>query len=133
MTSKADYIVKVSGVSGNFQTFTGGEGTSEAVRDWPGGATKPVLSGGPVEFGNITVERTFNAATDRAWVDQLRREISLGRFTVSKQPTDVRKIAIGKPIVYPDCLLVGMTEPEVETGTGDKGKISLEFATTGPA
>ncbi len=130
--SKKEFIVTIEGIPGTWRAFTGGNATAEVTRDRNGGAERADLIGGPPDFEDIEVTRTYDPVKDRAWVDRLIRLVGRGRFTVSKFDTDVNFTILGKPRVYPDSLLNGLTEPESDANSSDLAELVLTFATAGP-
>ena len=131
--TKQNISSRVSGVPGNWRTFTGGSGSSETSLDYDGGAPKPsILSGAPT-FEDIVVTRTYDKVADASWIRNLRSNLGRSRHTVTKFTTDVNYVAIGTPDTYPDCLLKGISEPEGDAASLDSAEVSLTFATTGPA
>lgn len=133
MTLKNDFIVSIDGL-GSWEKFSGGEATAAAVKWFPGGAVKPAQVGGVVSYSDITIERTWNGKTDQALLHKLRAAVGLGLYTVQKRAVDARKRYISgvNPEVWPSCLLTGVTAPETENGSEDRGVIVLTFSTTGP-
>lgn len=130
-STQRDFIVTAEGLPGNWRGFTGGGATSEATKDRDGGATRQTLTPNPFEYEDIEISRAFDPIVDGQMIRDLRKRLH-DNFTLSKQPTDVNKIAIGDPTVYPDCLLTGLSEQEAGD-SGDHATVSLTFATTGPA
>ncbi|WP_040457222.1 hypothetical protein, partial [Kribbella catacumbae] len=66
-------------------------------------------------------------------IDRLRPLIGQWRTTVTKQPTDPDFTPIGKPITYPNSLLLRVTEPELDASSGEPARWELAFATSGAA
>jgi len=130
--TQRDHLVTIEGVPGTWRNLSGGGGTVETTKDRDGGAIRPDILGGPPEFEDLECARTFDPVRDAAWMKQLRQNLGRGFYTVMKQPIDVNKIAIGEPLVYPDCMLSGLTEAEV-ADSSDPAEVSLTFSTTGPA
>lgn len=126
--AQRQYLVKVSGIEGYFATFSGGNVTADTNKVYDGGNPVPEVLAGPAEADNITVGRPYDTNRDADIVATLRRQVGLFAATVSVQPTDRNYNAIGKPRVYPDALLVGLTEPDYDATSGDAATIELEFA-----
>lgn len=129
-SAQRQFLVKVRGIEGHFMTKTGGEITAPTTKVWDGGRKKPDILSGPAEAGNITVSRVFRTHRDNAALRQLRRGVGYWRTTISIQPLNANLDRVGKPTVYPDALLVGLTEPDVDASSGDAAILSLEFAVT---
>ncbi|ALF01226.1 tail tube protein [Arthrobacter phage Brent] len=131
--TKRQYIVSIAGIPGNWRTFSGAAASSETTKDWDGGADRPDIMGGPVEYDDIEVLRTVSPTLDEEWISRLRKRVGKDTFTITKQPTDRDGIKVGRPTVYPDCLLKGMQEPDTDAASSDASEVTLTFATSGPA
>lgn len=131
--SKRHYIVRIEGIPGTWRTFGGGGAEADVTLDYDGGAEKPDMLGGVPEYEDISVTRTVDPVADAAWLEPLKRGISKVVRTVSQQPTDPNMIAVGKPTVFPACLLKGYTEVETDAASSDPAEVTLTWATTGPA
>jgi hypothetical protein len=132
-TTKRLYLVTVEGIPGTWRTFSGGAGSSSVTKDYDGGSDRADVLSGPTEWDDIEVARTVAPARDDAWIGTLRKLIGRGRFNITKQATDTNWTKVGKPTTYPNCLLVGMQEPETDASSSDAAEITLTFATSGPA
>ena len=126
--SQRQHLVKVSGIEGYFATFSGGSVSADTNKVYDGGNPIPEVLSGPAEADNITVGRPFDLNRDPAIVAALRRQVGTFTATISVQPTDRNLNAVGKPRVYPNALLVSLTEPDYDATSGDAAQIELEFA-----
>lgn len=127
-SSQRQFLVSVSGISGYFQTKSGGETSSETTKNYDGGSLKGEVLAGPAETENITVSRAYNYARDYTAHASARRQVGRWRTTVSVTPTNVDLVASGKATVYSNALLVRVSEPEVDSGGNDPAVFELEFA-----
>jgi hypothetical protein len=127
-SSQRQFLIKVRGIDGYFAQKTGGEIAAPVSKVWNGGKKKPSLLSSPAEVGNITVTRPYRTYLDDNQIRQLRNNVGVWRTTVSVQPTDVDLNKVGKPEVFPDALLVRMTSPDVDAGSGEGAMWELEFA-----
>ena len=127
-----EWLIKVSGIREEFTSFTGGNPEREVTRGWNGGANGYEHKAGPVTYGDITVSKDYRRS-DESWLSRYRGRNGVVRATITKQQLDENMRKVGKPLVYPDCVLQSMTEPEAATGDATIGQISLVFATKGPA
>lgn len=132
-TTKSAFLVTVAGVAGNWRTSSGGVLTAAITKDYDGGATKPDLLGGLVDASDMTVVRSFDPDRDLPILEQLRPLVGRGYFTISKQATDANGTKIGKPIVYPNCLLSSMSYPDHDSAASAAAEFTLVFGNTGPA
>ena len=131
--TKRQYIVTVAGIPGNWRTMSGAKASSESTKDWDGGADRPDILGGPREYDDIELVRTVAPSIDSDWIDRLNKRVGIDTFTITKQPVDRDGVKVGKPRVYPDCLLTGLQEPETDAASSDVSEVTLTFATSGPA
>jgi hypothetical protein len=120
--------VKVSGINGYFMSKSGGNISSSPSKVWDGGSNIPDVIAAPPEADNITVGRAFDIDRDNDDLTRIRQQVGLLRATISVTPTDVNMVAKGTPTVYPDALLVGLSEPEMDSSGGDAAMWELEFA-----
>lgn len=128
-TSQRAFSVSVSGIDGEFSTFSGGEKTKSTSKAWNGGAQVPDIVASPPEVGNITVGRPYNPRRDQPVIEQMRRRIGRNdeRFTVRKQPLDGNDTPVGKAETYTGCVLVGVTAPDYDRGSSTPAQMQLQF------
>lgn len=122
------HLVKVSGIPDYFATFSGGSVSADTNKVYDGGNLVPEVLSGPAEADNITVGRPFDLNRDPQIIASLRRQVGTYTATISVQPTDRNLNAVGKPRVFPNALLVSITEPDYDATSGDAAQIELEFA-----
>lgn len=126
--SQRQYLVKIHGIKGLFQTKSGGNISADTTKVWDGGAKVPDVLSAPAEAENITVGRAYDLNRDASVLRELRRQVGRWRTTISVQTTNADMVAVGKPVVYPRALLVGLTEPDADSSSGDAATYELEFA-----
>lgn len=133
--TQRQFLVEVQGIPGLWRSFSGGNITAEANKDYSGGANRPDLLGGPPDTDDIEVVRTFDPAVDQEWIDRIIRDdlVGTGRYTITKIATDANFTKIGNPRTFANSLLTGLTEPDSDASSGDSAEITLTFATAGPA
>mgnify|MGYP000123693160 CR=1 FL=1 len=127
-SAQRQFLIKVAGIDGYFATKSGGDISSDTNKVYDGGSDTPDVLAGPAEADNITVSRSFDLQRDAPVLARLRQLVGRWTTTVSVTPTDRDLIAVGAPQVYPDALLVGLTEPETDASSGDAAEFELEFA-----
>ncbi|MFT4471700.1 hypothetical protein ACMX2H_17505 [Arthrobacter sulfonylureivorans] len=132
-TAKRNFLVTVSGISGGWRTMTGGGATASPTKDPVPGTDKFDIISAPPEYDDIEVVRTYDPAVDDKWLATLRKQVGRARVTVSKQTLDLNFAKIGKPLTYPNALLIGVKETEPDAGSSDPGEIALTFSHSGPA
>lgn len=126
--AQRQYLVRISGIEGYWSTFSGGNVSADTNKVYDGGNLTPEVLSGPAEADNVTISRPFDDNRDMELVAQLRQQVGTFSATLSATPTDRNLVAVGKPRVYPDALLVGLTEPDYDATSGDAAMIELEFA-----
>ena len=128
--SQRQFIVTVDGVgtANKFMTKGGGSVSADSTKIYDGGSKTPAIITGISEVENITVGRAFDNARDRAMLATLRPQVGRFTTTIKVQETDADYVAVGNPVVYADAVLVGITEPEYDSGSGDPAMVELEFA-----
>lgn len=127
-SAQRQFLVKVSGIDGYFSTKSGGNISADTNKHYDGGAIVPDVLASPAQAENVTVSRAFDVAVDPDRLAGLRAKVGRWRTTISVTPTDEDLIATGTPVVYPEALLVGMTEPDYDSSGGDVATWELEFA-----
>ena len=127
-SAQRQFLVKVAGIEGYWMTKSGGNIAADTSKVYDGGAASPDVLAGPAEADNVTVSRAFDLGRDQPVLERLRKQVGRWQTTVSITPTDRDLIAISKPQVYPEALLVGLTEPETDSSSGDAATFELEFA-----
>jgi hypothetical protein len=132
-TSQRHFLVYVNGIPGPFATQEGGETEAAVTKVWDGGKKKPDLLSEPPDTSNLVMGRPYSPDEHQPIIDRLRPLAGQWRTTVTKQPTDPDFTPIGKPITYPNSLLVRMSEPELDASSGEAARWEVEFATSGAA
>ena len=126
--SQRQYVVTIDRIEGKFMTKSGGSISADSTKIYNGGEKTPSIITGISEVENITVGRAFDNARDRAMLATLRPQVGRFTTTIKVQETDADYVAVGNPVVYADAVLVGITEPEYDSGSGDPAMVELEFA-----
>jgi len=126
--SQRQYVVEIDGIAGKFMTKSGGSISADSTKIYNGGEKTPYIITGISEVENITVGRAYDSTRDSAVLSKLRSQVGRFTTTIKVQETDADYVAVGKPIVYSSAVLVGITEPEYDSGSGDPAMMELEFA-----
>lgn len=122
------FLIKVAGIGGNWQTFSGGERSSETNKNWDGGSLVPESISSPPETANVVVSRAYKHERDERALKALRNRVGKWRTTVSKTPTNEDLVAIGRPVTYSNALLIRVSEPQADSSSGDVAMYELEFS-----
>lgn len=128
LSSQRSFIVNVSGISGHFDSKTGGETSADTVKHYNGGSLTPQVIAAPSETANVVVSRAYDHTRDYAAHKKARSLVGRWSTTLSVTPTDNNLSAIGKATVYPKALLVRVSEPDYDSGSSDPAMFELEFA-----
>lgn len=121
-------LVTIEGIPGRWATKSGGNVSADTTPVWDGGEDHPEILASPASAENVTVSRPFDDLRDLPEIARLRRLVGRFRTTITVQPTNGDLFPIGPPTVYPEALLVTLTEPEYDAASGDAQTIQLEFA-----
>lgn len=127
--SKRQFLVKVAGIEGYFMTKTGGNITAEVNKVYDGGSKTPDVISSPPQADDVVLTRGYDPYRDGPILTQLRGQVGKYRSTVSVTPTDEDLVAIADDAsVYPDALLTGLDDSEVDAGSGDAATYQLTFS-----
>lgn len=107
---------------GEFETFSGGELTSEDVKNARGGGRQERSRGGRQTVGNVTIGREQTDQDDRAFAAQHRGKPD--RATVNYQPLDEDNNAKGASTTYTGTLI--RYAPGDADASGD-GTLDVEY------
>lgn len=126
--SKRQFLVRVDGFPGNWAQKTGGDVSSDVAKAYDGGNPTPSLVAGPQNVDNVSVVRVYDPESDDVYLHAARQGVNSLTTTVHSTPTDANMVAVGKPTVYSNALLIHVTEPEHDASSGDLAEWGLEFA-----
>lgn len=123
------FIVTVSGISGTFARFTGGDTTAEITKVRDGGNPIADVIMGPREHGNVTLGRPFDPLRDLDVVQTNRPNVGNCQktFTISVQATDCDMYPLGRPDLYTG-YLIRVAPPESNADGSDPAMFEMEFA-----
>lgn len=130
--SQRHSLVTVQGIDIVWRSMSGGGVSSDYSRDYDGGSDTPDFIPGIPEPEDIEVTTTVAPKRDLEWMRQVKALVGRGRFTITRQWTDANWDVIGDPETYPNCLLIGYSNPEVGQNS-DAAEFTLTFATSGEA
>lgn len=121
-----------------FAQVSGGEITASVEKIYEGGKTFPTVLCAPYEIGDLTLTAHYD--------DELKGDLTAGERGLARKLRDLRTLVgkayynvniktyncdievIGADRVYPNALLVGITEPDGDSSSGAPATFSLTFA-----
>lgn len=130
-------VVPVTGLAGHptgprfngyFAQVSGGEITASVEKVYDGGDRFPQTICAPAEIGDITVTRHYDPDRDGAAIKSARRLVGAAYYDVSVFDLNCDLIVYGTERVYPEALLVGMSEPEGDSSSGAPATFSMTFS-----
>lgn len=131
-SNESHFIVTVGGIPYPFAVKTGGEVSGDVTKVFDGGATAPDLIPGRRLVGDLIISAPYARARDQAQIDRLMSRVLVERQPISIQPTDSDYIVDGDPMVYPDCLLMRVTPPNVNAGGSDAATWEMAWSAPRP-
>lgn len=129
--SQRQFLVEVDddNIDGYFMQKSGGNSSADSNKIYGGGEKTPYIVTGITDIENITISRAYDSVRDGAMLKVIRPQV--GSLTTSIKVTectaDYEPIPGGQ-VVYSGCVLVGISEPEYESSSGDAAAVQLEFA-----
>jgi hypothetical protein len=114
-----------------FAQVSGGEVTASVEKIYLGGKLFPEVLPAPAEIGDITVTAHYdNDLNDVAgFLMEARQVVGRARYDVTIFSTDTDFGVIqNTQRVYPNCLLVGLTDPEGDSSSGAPATFALTFS-----
>lgn len=127
-SSARQFLVKVEGVDGLWSTKSGGNVSADNTKVYDGGSLKPDIITNPPTAEDVSVTRPYDPDRDDEMLRRLLQLVGSWDTTVSVTPTTADLVASAPPRVYSNARLTGVTEPEVDSSSGDAAMIGLTFA-----
>jgi hypothetical protein len=111
-----------------FAQVSGGEITASVEKIYVGGKLFPEVLCAPSEIGDITVTRHYDRMVDSNFLRRVRQMVGRAYYNIeiSEFNCDIKVPEATR--VYPQCLLVGLTEPEGDASSGAPATYSLTFS-----
>lgn len=129
-SSQSGFLITVAGVPGTFARKSGGNPTGQVTKDRDGGALKPDVMPGPVDYGDLTVSRTYRSARDNALGKKLLQQVNQFSTTIRSQDLTPSKVVIpGTAITYTG-LLTGVSLPDSDANNNGAAEFTLTFSIT---
>jgi hypothetical protein len=121
------FLITVSGVDGFFDRKTGGNPSAGTRKYFNGGDVVPDVNTDPAEHSDLVVSRAFRVGRDDRMLKAMRRNVSITEHTVRVQPTDAQGVPVGEATTYRGTL-IGTSDPDVDSNSGDPAAAELRFA-----
>lgn len=128
--SQRQFLVDVADddIPGYWMQKQGGNTSADSNKFFPGGDDVPVILTGLKVTDNITISRAYDAVRDGAMLRAIRDQVGSLTTSITVTETDADLKSTGVATTYSGCVLVGISEPEYESASGDAANIQLEFA-----
>ncbi|WP_243061145.1 hypothetical protein [Nocardioides sp. SR21] len=117
---------------GTFDTFSGGEPSSDPQKHRPGGMQQEKSYGALVTYGDVTVGRVLERERDIELYRSLLPRYGRALVTVTKQPIDDNGAPWGRPFTYTG-RLSSATDPESDSNDATPSVWQLTMICTGRA
>ena len=112
-----------------FAQVSGGEVQASVEKVYDGGSTFPEALPAPIEVGDVTVTRHYDPEIDESLIARARTLVGKARYDISIFTLDAdNQILRGRTRVYPNTLLVNITEPEGDSSSGGPATFAMTFS-----
>ena len=111
-----------------FAQMSGGEITAAVEKVYDGGALFPETLCAPAEIGDVTLTRHYDADRDGPALQKLRTLVGRTYYDIYVFQLDCNLPVSGTQRVYPQALLVGLSETEGDSSSGAPATFSLTFS-----
>jgi hypothetical protein len=115
---------------GVFNSFDGGEATSDDTKVRRGGTRNQRALGGPKSIGNVTLARDYDLARDHNNIHWLYNAVGAARVTAQHFFTDDNDQPYGRPLIYTG-VLIRSTKPGHDIDSADVANLELEVSCDG--
>jgi len=123
--------VHLDGVSfGIWDKKTGGEVDSDDIKYYPGGMLPPIMLGGKVTTGNVTLQRLYDRIDDHGKINTLMAAAGRGNVTVAQRPMDPDGNPVGKAITYTG-VLKRVSPPDTDSESTTAALYEIEATING--
>lgn len=112
-----------------FAQVSGGEVQASVEKVYDGGSTTPQVLPAPIEVGDVTVTRHYDPDVDAVLIASARPLVGKARYDIAVFTLDAdNQIIQGRTRVYPNTLLVNITEPDGDSSSGGPATFSMTFS-----
>ena len=117
-------------IPGSWDKKTGGESAAQTTSYRPGGSPTQVSLGGPVNVGNVTLERIFIRERDLDLLALLIPLVGTATVVITQQTLDQDYLPFGPRITYGG-RLSRVTPPEQDSNSQSASMLSVEVSVGG--
>ena len=114
--------------TGAFAQVSGGEITAPVEKAWDGGRKFPDPLCAPSEISDVTVTRHYDPTRDGSSLGSARQLVGQARYNIKVYDLDCDLVVAGTERVYPNALLVGLSEPDGDSASGAPATFALTFS-----
>lgn len=111
-----------------FAQVSGGEITAPVEKVYDGGSKFPETLCAPPEIGDITITRHYDPDRDGSAIRRARQLVGQAYYDVTVYTLDCDMRVFGTERVYPQALLIGLSEPEGDSSSGTPAVFSMTFS-----
>lgn len=115
---------------GIFDTWSGGNATSDNTKHRRGAMGSQVTVGGPKTIEDVTITRDYDQVRDHQHAHWLFGCVGRARVVARKSVLDENGVAFGRPLVVSG-VLVGYNHPEADSDSGDFAMFGLVVSPDG--
>jgi len=109
---------------GVFDTWEGGNVTSDNTKHRRGALGIQISIGGPKSIDDITITRDYDLARDHQHAHWLSGCVGRARGVFRKQPLDDNSVAYGAPLVLQG-VIIGYNHPSHDSDSSDVSMVAL--------
>jgi hypothetical protein len=112
-----------------FAQVSGGEVQASVEKVYDGGSSFPEALPAPIEVGDVTVTRHYDPEIDESLIARARGLVGKARYDIYIFTIDAdNQVLRGRTRVYPNALLVNITEPEGDSSSGGPATFAMTFS-----
>lgn len=126
-SSQSDFLITVAGLPGTWSRMSGGNPSGSNTKDRDGGATKPDILPGFVDYSQVTVTRAYSSSRDFPLAKKLLQQVNQLQTTVRRADLTRAKVVRPNTAITYSGLLAGVSLPDVDSNGNGTGDFTLTF------